>query len=300
LGTLVFFPFRRPSDPSTSPFPDCEPCANLEPSHGDSSPKDLVIAAVFGGEERVSRFIRTLRSSGCQASVVFITNRSVQPSIASDYRKCGAEFFLMNTSVATDHFYPHSLRYIGYRQYLSATDRVFDRIFHTDSFDVFFQSDPFTHSIRREKLYFVLERPTIRDSEWNTGWLIRAYNESISKALANFTVSCSGTVLGGADQFRIYLDTLLGHEPFWQNGRHSLDQAYHNFLLHTGEFERAGIRPEFLGCDSQILTMHYCSRGMKDTKDGKVISPNGSIMPAVVHQYNLFKGASRVLGKICP
>jgi hypothetical protein len=109
----------------------------------------------------------------------------------------------MNTSTATDHFYPHSLRYIGYRQYLSSTDRTFDRIFHPDSFDVFFQSDPFMHSIRMDRLYFVLEPPTIANSEWNTEWLIRAYNESISRSLANFTVSCSGTVIGGAAQFRI-------------------------------------------------------------------------------------------------
>jgi hypothetical protein len=302
LAALLFFGLRRPPGPSP-PVADCALCANLAPSHGDSSPRDLVISGIFGAEERVDRFVRTLRASGSEAAIVLITNRSVEPSIASDYRKCGAEFFVMNTSRATDHFYPHSLRYIGYRQFLSATDRVFDRIFHTDSFDVFFQSDPFTRSIRRDRLYFVLERPTIGDSEWNTGWLIRAYNESISKALANFTVSCSGTVLGGAAQFRMYLDTLLGHEPFWRNGRHTLDQAYHNFLLHTGEFERAGARPELLGCDSQILTMHYCWRGTKDTKDtedGMVVSPNGSLIPAVVHQYNLFRGASKVLAKICP
>jgi hypothetical protein len=182
----------------------------------------------------------------------------------------------MNISTATHHFYPHSLRCIGYRQYLSSTDRTFDRIFHTDAFDVFFQSYPFTHSIRRHRLDFILERPTIANSEWNTEWLIRAYNESVSRPLANFTVSCSGTVIDGTAQFRIYLDTLLGHDPFWQNGRHSLDQAYHNFLLHTGELERVGVRPKFLGCSSQILTMHYCSRGTNNTKNGRAISPTDS------------------------
>jgi hypothetical protein len=124
-----------------------------------------------------------------------------------------------------------------------------------DSFDVVFQPDPFTHAIRRDRLYFVLERSTIANSEWNTGWIIRAYNASISRSLVLFRASGSGTVIGRAAQFRIYLDTLLGREPLWQNGRHSLDQAYHNFLRHTGKFEEAGVRREFLGCDSQILTI---------------------------------------------
>jgi hypothetical protein len=229
-----------------------------------------------------------------------ITNQSVSASVVSEYEKCGAEFFIMKTDSDTDHMFPHSLRYLGYDQFLKKSRRRFRRVFHTDSFDVFFQSDPFTSEISHKNLYFVLEKPTINESDWNSGWLIRAYNESVSKALGNFTVSCSGTLIGGYRQFKIYLKTLLGHEPFWMNGRHSLDQAYHNFLLHTGEFERNGVRPRFLDCSSMILTMHYCSRGRKDTKNGKVVSMNKSVIPAVVHQYNMFGGASRILDRICP
>jgi hypothetical protein len=189
---------------------------------------------------------------------------------------------------------------VGYEQFFRKSRHPFRRVFHTDSFDVFFQSDPFTSQITHKHLYLVLEKPTINQSDWNSGWLIRAYNESVSKALGNFTVSCSGTVIGGYKQFKIYLKTLLGHRPFWMNGRHSLDQAYHNFLLHTGEFERNGVRPRFLDCNSMILTMHYCSRGKVDAKHGRVVTPNTRRVPAVVHQYNLYQGASRVLQKVCP
>jgi hypothetical protein len=103
-------------------------------------------------------------------------------------------------------------------------------------------------------------------------------------------VSCSGTLIGGAKQFRISLDTLLGHEPFWLNGRPALDQAYHNFLLHTGVFERNGVKAEFLDCNSHVLTMHYCSRGKKEVDGDRVVSPNRNVVPAVVHQYPLFGG----------
>jgi hypothetical protein len=43
-----------------------------------------------------------------------ITNKTVSPSVISEYLECGAEFFFMKTSEKTDHFFPHSLRYIGY------------------------------------------------------------------------------------------------------------------------------------------------------------------------------------------
>jgi hypothetical protein len=92
--------------------------------------------------------------------------------------------------------------------------------------------------------------------------------KSFLKSWGNFTVSCSGTVIGGSWQFLIYLERLLGHEPFWQNGKHWLDQTYHNFLLHMGEFKNRGIKKQFLDCNSQFLTMHYCSRGKKDTLGG--------------------------------
>jgi hypothetical protein len=305
ISFIFFIAFRlRPTlSRSTDPEPaeaDCPLCRNLSRSYGDSTSADLVITGVFGHEEKVQQFIRTLRSVGSKASIIMVTNETVPPHLADLYSKCNAHFYQMITSAETDHFYPHSLRYLGYRQFFEQAKQTYNRIFHSDSYDVFFQSDPFTKQIEISKLYFVLEKPTIADSEWNTGWLGRAYNSSVAAELGNFTVSCSGTVIGGAKQFKLYLDTMLGHPPFWANGRHSLDQAYHNYLLHTGEFRRNGVKEEFLDCDSQILTMHYCSRGKSDTKSGKVVTPNKKRVPAVVHQYNMFQGASRVLSKVCP
>ena len=280
-------------------FSRCKPCKNLHRSHGNSSPDDLIICGVFGNELRAAPFLQTLRAVGCKASVVFVTNRTVPRHIVDQFRDCGARFFEMKTSSATDHFYPHSLRYIGYKEFLDAASRKYNRVFHADAYDVFFQRDPFNEEIRSDRLYFTLEDVLIQNSTWNSGWLVRAYNESVSKELGNFTVSCSGTVIGGYEQFMRYLVTMLNHMPFWKNGRHSLDQAYHNYLLHTGAFERAGVHPEFLGCNSQILTMHYCSRNRIHTSDGVVVGPDGKTVPAVVHQYNLFRGAGKVLGHLC-
>jgi len=278
----------------------CAPCAGLRARHGNSAESDVILAGVFGGEKRVRPFLRTLRASGSLASVVFVTDRTVPESIAAEYAGCGARFFPMRSSPETDYFYPHSLRYVGYRQFLDSERHAFLPVFHADSDDIFFQSDPFTAGVARDELYFAMEDVTINKSDWNSGWLVRAYNESVSEALGAFTVSCSGTVIGGYDQFVRYLDTMLAHPSFWANGRHSLDQAYHNYLLHTGEFERNGVRPVLRGCNSDVLTMHYCSRGQRHSRDGRIVGPDGTTVPAVVHQYNLFAKGGQVLTRMCP
>jgi hypothetical protein len=51
-------------------------------------------------------------------------------------------------------------------------------------------------------------------------------------------------------------------------------RLYHNFLSHTSESEGNGIKSELLDCDSDILTMHDCSRGNNDALGEKVVSPN--------------------------
>lgn len=278
----------------------CVPCKNLKKSYGNSSPNDVVITGVFGKFSKFDKFIRSLRSTGSKARVVVVSNTTFPNSFITKYSLCKIDFFIMKSPNNTMDMYPHSLRYIGYQQYFRQANQTFDRVLHADSFDVFFQRDPFSDAISKDHLYFVMEDIKIMNSSWNHGWLIRAYNETISDELGNFTVSCSGTVIGGFSQFITYLGVLLGHEPFWLNGRHSLDQAYHNYLLHTYAFEKAGIKPMFFGCNSPILTMHYCGRnGGENIKDGQIYSPNGQIQPAIVHQYPLFGETTKAIKKMC-
>lgn len=275
-------------------------CPGLKNRYGNSSPNDLVITGVFGKEEKVYKFLRTLRTVGCKARVVIITNSTIDSEIQKKIEKCGASIYKMKSTTKTHHMYPHSLRYVGYKEFLDKYKNNFNRILHADSFDVFYQSDPFTEEIKPQNLYFVMERPLIGNSSWNSGWLERAYNESVSKQLSDFQVSCSGTIIGGSEQFMIWLNTLVSHEPFWANGRHSLDQAYHNYLLHTGTFEKNGVHPEYLDCNSHILTMHYCSKGYGIlVKNNLVYCPDNETIPSIVHQYNLFEEAHKSLRKVC-
>lgn len=295
---FLFLAFKYGRVPVLLDFTKCNVCPHIKQAYKDSRPEDLILLGVFGDIEKVKIFIKSLRAVGCTAHIVIVTNTTYNEEIRKILGHCGVEFFRMHVPKNATHHAPHSLRYIGYRQFLESTNRQFYRIFHSDSFDVFFQSDPFTEQIYPDSLYFIMEDILIKDSTWNTGWLKRAYNSTISEQFGNFTVSCSGTVIGGADQFKRYLNTLLSHQEFWKNGRHSLDQAYHNYLLHSGEFERAGIKRKEFGCNSPFLTLHYCSRYDEQDYFDDVICPDGHTKPAVVHQYNInFKAKSLIESK---
>lgn len=279
----------------------CQICRNLPKAYGNSSPKDLVITGVFGKEKKFKKFIHSLRATGCQAKVVVVSNVSLKKQYQEMYKKCDVDFFVMKSPPETMTMYPHSLRYVGYQQYFdSIKNTKFNRVLHADSFDVFFQKDPFTDEILNDRLYFTMEDILIQNSSWNSGWLTRAYNESVANSLANYNVSCSGTLIGGYSQFIKYLEVLLHHQPFWLNGRHSLDQAYHNYLLHTSAFKKAGIKEEFMGCNSPIITLHYCGRIKQVVKNGRIYSPNGLVVPAIVHQYPLFQSMTNAISKMCP
>lgn len=278
----------------------CNLCKKLPIAYGDSSRNDLVITGVFGQEKRFNKFIRSLRSTGCKAKVVVVSNVSLKKEYQEKYKKCDVDFFVMKSPPNTMNMYPHSLRYVGYQQYFDIfKNQTFNRVLHADSFDVFFQKDPFTKDIHNDHLYFTMEDVLIQNSSWNSGWLTRAYNNSIATALGNYTVSCSGTLIGGYSQFLKYLEVLLNHPPFWANGRHSLDQAYHNFLLHTSAFKEAGINQEYMGCNSEIVTMHYCGRIKQVIKKGLIYTPNGRIIPAIVHQYTLYQSMNDAIKKMC-
>ena len=231
-----------------------------------------------------------------------VTNSSFDKEYKQKYEDCNVEFFFMNQTAATADFYPNSLRYIGYQQFFKANEsRQFNRVLHADAFDVFFQKDPFDEQIHNDRLYFALEDIPIRDSKWNSGWLTRAYNKSIATKLGNNTVSCSGTVIGGYLPFLKYLDVLLNHPQFWKNGRDTLVQAYHNYLLYTSAFTASQIKYSFLGCNSQILTMHYCSRSSSLTiKHNHIYSPNGQLEPSIVHQYPVYQQAINAINSLCP
>jgi hypothetical protein len=193
-------------------------------------------------------------------------------------------------------------RYYYYYEWLREHIAEVDRVLHSDTFDVIFQSDPFVPSLNSSKLYFTFEPVTIGESRWTARWITECYSHKFLEAHGAQPTSCSGVTAGGAKPFLTYLGVLLNQDSWRNCFGHSLDQAHHNYLLHTGEFARAGLEIEAFDCNSRFLTMHFCCKRAKCRWDpsGIIFGNNSREPPLLVHQYNRWKNLTRRNPTFCP
>jgi hypothetical protein len=196
---------------------------------------------------------------------------------------------------------PKLSRYYFYQQWLTKHIDEVDRVLHTDTFDVIFQSDPFRPTINESKLYFTIEPVVLRDSWWTANWITQCYGLSVIRKFSDRPVSCSGVTVGGAVPFLKYLGILLGNEKWTTCFGHSLDQAHHNYLWYNGNFSNQGLEIEGLDCNSEFLTMHFCCKRGKCTwrPDGVIVGNDTNVEPVLVHQYNRWKNLTARNSVMC-
>jgi hypothetical protein len=294
---------REPAAP-TGARALCPACIFAPLREPTSTRRDVVLAAALTELKRVEYFLRTLRTTGTRARVILFLDdeKTATDDWLRFFSACDIEPVFVTHADAVVRSAPKLSRYYFYQQWLRAHIREVDRVIHTDTFDVIFQSDPFLPSIDAAKLYFTFEPVVLRDSHWTMNWMVQCFGKAAIAGWLDRPVSCSGVTVGGARPFLAYLETLLGI-PNWTNCfGHSLDQAHHNFLYYRGDFERAGIVVERLDCNSDFLTMHFCCKKAKCElkENGMMYGNNSAVAPALLHQYNRWKNLTNRNAVICP
>ncbi|KAH0786165.1 hypothetical protein GPJ56_009842 [Histomonas meleagridis] len=280
------------------------PICNFTPLYPPTSTRrDVVLAAALTGFKRVEYFLRTLRTTGSRARVILFLDSS---TAASDdwlrfFSSCDIEPVYVNYTSQVLHDAPKLSRYYFYKQWLERHIDEVDRVLHTDTFDVIFQSDPFLDIIPNDKLYFTFEPTDLYHSRWTGSWITTCYGIQFFNQYARSPVSCSGVTAGGAKTFLKYIDLLI-NTPVWnQCFGHSYDQAHHNYLLYTGEFEKNGIEILSMDCNSPYLTMHFCCKKAKcNWTTGVIYGNNSQKAPVLIHQYNRWKELINRNSVMCP
>jgi hypothetical protein len=301
ISLFYFIPRLFGSEQRTGHCPLC----NFSPLHDPTSTRrDAILAASLGELKRVEYFLRTLRTTGTRARIIlFLDNATTAtPQWRRFFKACEIEPVFIEHLNPVIHSAPKLSRYYFYQQWLRKHIDEVDRVIHTDTFDVIFQSDPFIPKFNASKLYFTIEPVVLRGSHWTMEWMEQCYGRNAVKPYLDRPVSCSGVTAGGARPFLKYLDALLSN-PVWTSCfGHSLDQAHHNYLWYTGKFEEIGLEIEGLDCNSEFLTMHFCCKRGKCTwrDDGYVIGNNTNVEPVLVHQYNRWKNLTNRNPTFCP
>jgi hypothetical protein len=283
----------------------CPPCHFTPLNPVTSTRRDVVLAAALTALKRVEYFLRTLRMTGTRARVILFLDSpsTATPEWRRFFSACEIEPVFVNTSSAVLREVPKLARYYFYYQWLKLHISEVDRVIHTDTFDVIFQSDPFLPALNSSRLYFTFEPVTIRDSRWTASWITECYGRSFFASHGDSPVSCSGVTAGGAAPFLTYLAVLLNSAAWRECFGHSLDQAHHNYLLYTGAFARAGLEIGAFDCNSDFLTMHFCCKRAKcrwDNATDVIYGNRSGAAPALVHQYNRWRNLTRRNALLCP
>lgn len=178
------------------------------------------------------------------------------------------------------------MRFFFYRAFLLRHGDEYGCVFLTDLRDVVFQADPFRDVVPGELRVF-LEEPWLRQgNDVNScRWLSELFGEEIVRRLADTTLVCSGTIIGGTRRIAEYLDAfMLALARAKSVMRMGMDQGLHNYMLYTG------LREGVTMCanrEAEVLTMGLISPQEKLTRDSaeRLVDSVGRPYP-VLHQFD--------------
>ena len=165
-------------------------------------------------------------------------------------------------------------RFFLYYRYLLSDGHAYENVMLTDVRDVIFQDDPFAFDIGAA-LHCYLEDtgPTLGSEPYNQRWLRTAFGEAVAEQLRDRPIVCAGVTLGPTELVVEYLRVMVEHLLRLQVQTTGLDQAVHNYVLHSKQVRSALLVPNGGGT---VATLG--------------ITPADEVAPllgaAVLHQYD--------------
>jgi hypothetical protein len=192
------------------------------------------------------------------------------------------------------------LRYEYEAAWIAANEDSVDRIMHSDSYDVFFQGDPFRDFVPYDHIRLVKEDQEIFMCDWNSQWIKECYDNDTWYEIRDHNVICTGIMMGNASQY-LRLIRFFMKRPEWRRcWDNSKDQPIFNFLHWMGIFEAHDFVFSYTNCFHGVFTMHWCQgeRPVKWTGENLLVTPRGDV-PFLLHQYNRFQPAIDALTAKC-
>ena len=265
----------------------------------NSTPRDVVITCAAYDACNLVLFQRTLRTTGCKATLVLFLDQKVIDNMDHDTleftKKMNTFIFLTQTpprqGVKTKNYYAYV-----FKEFLRENEFKIDRVIFSDLFDTIFQEDPFNTRLPTNSLHLVHEN---KRNKWNLG-NIRFTRETIPEFQFDnvtgemYTIN-SGYVGGPVSLIRAYFTQQLSILTF-ENG---IDQGSTNILYVTGAFENKSISVFDDGYSGKILHISYYTSELPfPNVNGDF---NNSIIAAVIHcYYNMPEKFFVSILRVCP
>ena len=144
----------------------------------NSTPRDVVITFAVKSVCNLVLFQRTLRSSGCNATLVILLDHRAYESLDEDTRKftedCHTQIILTpNAPMRKRH--PIAGKCFMFHlcfEFLRENELLIDRVIFDDLFDTIFQEDPFSTKFPTNKLHMVHENWLNKDNDIYPKWFL--------------------------------------------------------------------------------------------------------------------------------
>jgi len=210
------------------------------------------------------------------------------------------------------NFYRDFVRQFALYDFLLIHYSLYDRFLEADSFDTFFQGDPFLH-IPSDGLGFSLEEFFL-DNGINKEWILDSLDyfhsdPAFKKKIYSTHIICSGILYGSCKCYIKFINTFLiplleENDPFLYDGK---DQAYFNYLFVTNSLQKLPFKLYYSQYDGYFssISMTLMSNGLsifideKYSKIGNLTFQSSSIKPLVIHQYNRCKQLIKMIKSSC-
>lgn len=267
-----------------------------------STKRDVVLLFATSYAPGLELCIRSLRSTGSRCRIVLF----VGPEFSAGKRFRNMVRILevevvSNCQVTRNRPYvPHMLRFEYELKWLKENRGKVDRVFHTDSFDVYFQGDPFANHVSNSSLTFVVEPHQIRSCGWNLAWVRECYGDDVMRDMRHNFIICSGSIAGGAQPYIDLVELMISTREWDKCWDPSKDQPILNYLVWKGLVKKAGIKYQFTGCDGGFFTVQWCVIAKKENinEHGQIVSEMKHV-PSFIHQYNRLQSLSDHLYDSC-
>lgn len=281
---------------------ECGLCAGFKnrSSSGNSTPNDLVIAALFGTQKyNFVAFVRNLRSVGCKCSILFFVDTEFYDNLKENERSiieaCGT--VLIKYKFKEKRPDMRTFKLLPIQIFLDQYYHLFDRVLACDVFDSYFQIDPFMAGLSYDKIFLSIERIKFRNNSINKFWLRTLDDNYKAKFYRDKFVINAGILVGKSD---VFLDLLRAmSKPEFLNKSHlaPLDQAILNYLVYNGIFTKVEV--DFAGkyCVSAALSIFE-----RDADENQCFHElwHHDVTPAIIHMFDRICPIRMAYYETCP
>jgi hypothetical protein len=287
---------------------DCESCSftvrNQDP---DSSQSDAVIATMFQHSYNLVPFVRSLRTTGCKARIVFLIDNSVLIVMDSDLTsflgRCGCTLInLGNIDLSRNSMLLLRNRVLD--RFFERRAHVFERVVIVDLYDAIFQGDPFYQDFSRTTVGFSMEtRPCDRGQRRCAGYLL---GEAAAERFREVNCINVGTIVGIpalVQKFLVVYVNYLDAIPVKTLKRMSWipDQVIINSMHITGELDRAGVPLRLYKTTEEYHVMFWMFNLVNISYDlGEYRALDGGTYPFLVHLWDRSKKFGQSILRRCP